>query len=136
MPLSIHAIDHLVLNVTDVETSARWYQVVLCVEREDFAPGGGKPPRTALKFGRQKINLRPVDHDILDWFTGGKPTAGSDDLCFLTSSPPTEVLDHLAALNVAVELGPVTKQGALGAISSVYCRDPDGNLIEIASYPT
>jgi catechol 2,3-dioxygenase-like lactoylglutathione lyase family enzyme len=35
---------------------------------------------------------------------------------------------------VKVEQGPVAKDGALGPITSVYCRDPDGNLIEIATY--
>jgi hypothetical protein len=28
----------------------------------------------------------------------------------------------------------VKKQGALGTLTSVYCRDPDGSLIEISSY--
>ena len=41
---------------------------------------------------------------------------------------------HLKACDVAIEEGPVTKQGARGALRSVYCRDPDGSLIEISSY--
>ncbi|MBB5918156.1 hypothetical protein BJY24_007068 [Nocardia transvalensis] len=32
--------------------------------------------------------------------------------------------------------GPVTKHGALGDMTSHYCRDLDGNLIELAVYPT
>jgi len=44
------------------------------------------------------------------------------------------VIDHLAACGVPVEEGPVKKQGAVGTLMSVYCRDPDGSLIEIASY--
>jgi catechol 2,3-dioxygenase-like lactoylglutathione lyase family enzyme len=43
-------------------------------------------------------------------------------------------LAHLQRCGVAVELGPVAKDGALGPITSVYCRDPDGSLIEIATY--
>jgi len=35
---------------------------------------------------------------------------------------------------VPIEEGPVRKQGARGVLRSVYCRDPDGSLIEIASY--
>ena len=61
-------------------------------------------------------------------------TAGSDDLCFLTSSTPDEVVAHLKANGVAIEEGPVAKQGARGTLRSVYCRDPDGSLIEISSY--
>ena len=45
-----------------------------------------------------------------------------------------EVIGHLHGLGVKVELGPTRKDGALGPITSVYCRDPDGNLIEIATY--
>ena len=33
---------------------------------------------------------------------------------------------------VPIELGPVPRTGATGAIRSVYVRDPDGNLVEIA----
>jgi catechol 2,3-dioxygenase-like lactoylglutathione lyase family enzyme len=45
-----------------------------------------------------------------------------------------QVAEYLHACGVAVEVGPVAKAGALGPIMSVYCRDPDGNLIEVASY--
>ena len=44
------------------------------------------------------------------------------------------MVDHLQQCNVAIEDGPVPKTGALGPMQSVYCRDPDGNLIEISSY--
>jgi catechol 2,3-dioxygenase-like lactoylglutathione lyase family enzyme len=85
-------------------------------------------------FGHQKINVRPRDADKVEWFTADHETPGSDDLCFLTASPPDQVVAHLKACEVAIEEGPVTKQGARGAIRSVYCRDPDGSLIEISSY--
>ena len=134
MPLTVDALDHIVLNVADVEASALWYTTILGVTREDFDPGQGKPKRTSIKFGRQKINLRPVAADTVVWFTGQHPQAGSDDVCFLTAVAPADVVTHLRAHGVAIEEGPVTKQGALGALASVYCRDPDGNLIEIASY--
>ena len=136
MPLTITAIDHLVLNVGDVEASARWYGRVLGVAREDLEPAPGKPKRTAIKFGSQKINLRPIAASAVDWFTGARPQPGSDDLCFLTDTLPADVVAHLAKLGIAIEEGPTTKQGARGPIRSVYCRDPDGNLVEIASYPS
>lgn len=135
MPIHITALDHLVINVADVERSARWYHRVLGMEVRVFDPGHGKVPRTSLLFGAQKINLRPFDADKDDWFTADHVTVGSDDLCFLTSATPEEVVAHLAASDVAVEQGPVAKQGARGTLRSVYCRDPDDNLIEIASYP-
>jgi catechol 2,3-dioxygenase-like lactoylglutathione lyase family enzyme len=135
MALVVNAIDHIVLNVKDVEASATWYQTVLGVTREDFDPGQGKPHRVSIKFGHQKINLRPVGTDKVEWFTGANEAAGSGDLCFLTDAAPDDVVAHLTECSVAIEEGPVTKQGAKGKLRSVYCRDPDGSLIEIASYP-
>jgi len=63
-------------------------------------------------FGNQKINVRPREADKVEWFTADHETAGSDDLCFLTSSTPDEVVAHLKANGVAIEEGPVAKQGA------------------------
>ena len=134
MALAVHGLDHLVINVADVERSAAWYVRVLGVERQDFDPGAGRMKRTAIAFGAQKINLRPAGFDTAEWFTGAAPTPGSDDLCFLTDTGPDAVAEHLRSLDVAIAEGPTTKQGARGPIRSVYCRDPDGNLVEIASY--
>jgi catechol 2,3-dioxygenase-like lactoylglutathione lyase family enzyme len=134
MTVKVHALDHVVINVADVRRSTEWYCKVLGMEIEVFDPGQGKTPRTSLRFGNQKINVRPRDADKVEWFTADHETAGSDDLCFLTSSSPADVVAHLNASGVAIEEGPVAKQGARGTLRSVYCRDPDGSLIEIASY--
>ena len=134
MPLTVTALDHLVLNVTDVARSAAWYQKVLGMEVKVFDPGHGKAPRTSLSFGAQKINLRPVDANKVEWFTADHERAGSDDVCFLTAASPDEVVAHLAACAVTIEEGPIAKQGARGVLRSVYCRDPDGSLVEISSY--
>src|SRR6476646_6248901 len=134
MPVKVHSLDHLVINVSDVARSVEWYRKVLGMEVNVFDPGHGKPPRTSLMFGRQKINLRPREADKVEWFTADHETAGSDDLCLLTSSTPEEVIAHLKACGVAIAEGPVRKQGARGVLRSVYCRDPDGSLIEISSY--
>jgi catechol 2,3-dioxygenase-like lactoylglutathione lyase family enzyme len=134
MPVKVHALDHLVINVADVARSAQWYRDVLGMEILVFDPGPGKPPRTSLIFGQQKINVRPVGADKVEWFTADHEAAGSDDLCFLTGATPAEVVAHLGACGVAIEEGPVRKQGARGTLVSVYCRDPDGSLIEISSY--
>jgi len=133
MTIAIERFDHVVLNVNDVEASAAWYAAVLGMQREDFASRTGT--RVAMRFGRHKLNLRPVDADTIAWFTGAHPVAGSDDLCFISEQPPAQVVAHLEACQVRVEAGPVERAGALGPMTSVYCRDPDGNLIEIAWYP-
>ncbi|MFM7780705.1 MAG: VOC family protein [Alphaproteobacteria bacterium] len=131
MRFAVDRLDHLVITCRDVEISASWYQRVLGMEREEFGPHR----RTSLRFGGQKINLRPVNATQEEWFTGaagGVP--GTDDLCFVVTMKSDQVAEYLRACGVAVEVGPVAKAGALGPIMSVYCRDPDGNLIEIASY--
>ena len=134
MPVKVHALDHLVINVADVARTTEWYRKILGMEVKVFDPGQGKTPRTSLIFGIQKINVRPRDADKVEWFTADHEAAGSDDLCFLTASTPDEVVAHLQANGVAIEEGPVAKQGAHGTLRSVYCRDPDGSLIEISSY--
>lgn len=130
MRFTIDRIDHIVLNVKDVEIAAAWYQRVLGMEREEFGP----QHRTALKFGGQKINLRPADADPGTWPTGVNDVPGSADVCFITAVPPDEVVAHLHDCGITILIGPSERTGALGPIKSVYCRDPDGNLVEIASY--
>ncbi len=130
MRFTVDRIDHVVINCTSVEITAAWFQRVLGMEREDY----GAHDRTALKFGGQKINLRPIESDVRSWPTGACAEPGAADLCFITAVPPDEVIGHLHDNGVQILQGPVERAGALGPIQSVYCRDPDGNLIEISSY--
>ncbi|MGG5810371.1 VOC family protein [Falsiroseomonas sp. CW058] len=130
MRFAVDRLDHLVVTCRDVEVSAGWYQRVLGMEREEF----GQQRRTALKFGGQKINLRPRTATQEEWFSSATAEPGTQDLCFVVTVSADDVVDHLRGIGVAVELGPVAKAGALGPITSVYCRDPDGNLIELATY--
>ncbi|MFN3448592.1 MAG: VOC family protein [Roseococcus sp.] len=130
MRFSVDRLDHLVLTCRDVDISAAWYQRVLGMERDEFGPHR----RTALRFGGQKINLRPAEATQTEWFSGLAAAPGAQDLCFIVTVSAPQVVEHLHRCGVTVELGPVAKDGALGPITSVYCRDPDGNLIEIATY--
>ena len=128
MGLVIDRIDHVVLNCRDVAALAAWYERALGMKCETFGSDG----RLALKFGNQKINLRPTGAP--NWPTGAVDEPGSLDLCFVTTQSPDEVLDHLRGCGVAIIDGPVRRTGALGTMTSIYCCDPDGNLIEIANY--
>jgi len=133
MGFSVDRFDHIVINCRDVDATAQWYATVLGMTIERFGPTA----RTAVKFGNQKINLRPlgsVEHDP-GWTSGAVEAAGSEDLCFITSASPDAVRLHLESCAVKVLDGPVIKLGALGEMVSHYCRDLDGNLIEIAVYP-
>lgn len=132
--IEVFAVDHLVLNVADVEISARWYEQVLGMRRVTSVPPTGGAPRVSMRFGSQRINLRPTSATQSEWFTAHHIAKGATDICFLVGVDPEMVVGHLRDCNVAVEQGPVVKHGASGNIRSVYCRDPDGSLIEISSY--
>jgi catechol 2,3-dioxygenase-like lactoylglutathione lyase family enzyme len=89
--------------------------------------------RSALAFGRQKINVEQARGD-------GGPGDGrrpeSLHLCLIADGPLAEVEAQLQACGVPVEFGGrVRRSGALGAIESIYFRDPDGNSIEVSTYP-
>jgi len=130
MRFTVDRLDHLVLNVRDLDTTVSWYQRVLGMAHEEY----GRRNRSALVFGGQKINVRPASADAKDWVTGREVLPGSADLCFITAVHSEDVVSHLRTCGVAVEHGPVERLGALGPMMSVYCRDPDGNLIEISTY--
>jgi len=121
-------IDHIVLNCKDVEYTANWYERVLRLKREVF----GSENRIALKFGNQKINLRPIGAQ--GWLSGEKEVAGSADICFLTKETLSSIASRLRDEGVEVILGPVKRMGSLGTMYSIYFRDPEGSLLEIASY--
>jgi catechol 2,3-dioxygenase-like lactoylglutathione lyase family enzyme len=127
MAFSVDRIDHVVLNCRDVDATSDWYVRVLGMQREVFGEG-----RVALRFGNQKINVRPTGAP--NWETGVVDAPGSLDLCFIAEVSPDDVGAHLRSSGVTITEGPVAKTGALGPMTSHYCRDPDGNLIEVASY--
>jgi len=120
----ISHIGHLVLTVGDIEASVAFYQRALLVTDSTFANG-----RRALHFGNQKINLQ-----VLGMETRNHAAVGSGDLCLVTTWALTDVVSHLRGEGIEIVEGPVAKTGAVGAMTSVYFNDPDGNLIEISSY--
>jgi len=127
--MKLLGLDHLVLTVTDVARSVAWYRNILGMRAQTFGDN-----RTALLFGppgeEQKINLHPASGPFAPH--AARPTPGSADLCLRVTSPMREVSAHLAACGEPVLEGPVQRTGARGPIRSLYLRDPDGNLIELA----
>ena len=127
----ITSIDHIVMTSADPEATIAFYCDLLGMELQIFQPADGSPPRRALCFGQQKINL----HDAASPYVphARQPVAGAVDLCFLSDMPIAEWQQRFAAQGVPLEHGPVEKTGATGPLWSVYVRDPDGNLIEISN---
>jgi len=127
--MNIRTLDHLVLTVVDVPRSAKWYRDVLGMRPQTFGDH-----RTALLFGppgeEQKINLHPAEAPFAPH--AARPTPGSADLCLRIDGPIEAVIAQFKARGTAILEGPVTRSGARGPLRSVYLRDPDGNLIELA----
>lgn len=123
----VFGLDHLVLTVADVEATCRFYRDALGIPSMTFAGG-----RRALQIGGQKINLHRAGRE---WEPKAlRPTPGSGDICLVTDRPLAELMARLVEHGIALLEGPVARTGALGPTRSIYFRDPDGNLIEVASY--
>lgn len=121
---TISHIDHVVLTVRDIERSVAFYRRVLGLRAETFGDG-----RRALHFGNQKINLQTLGQEMRNY-----AGIGSGDLCLVTEQPLDDLIAHLRAEQIEIVEGPVERTGARGTMTSVYFNDPDGNLIEVASY--
>jgi catechol 2,3-dioxygenase-like lactoylglutathione lyase family enzyme len=124
--MQIDHLDHLVLTVADLDATVDFYTSVLGMQAVTFGEG-----RQALAFGNQKINLHQAGREFEP--KAERPTPGSEDLCFIVATPLDEVIAQLQAHGVTPIEGPVKRTGATGPIRSVYVRDPDQNLIELAN---
>jgi catechol 2,3-dioxygenase-like lactoylglutathione lyase family enzyme len=125
-PTKVRAVglDHIVLNVADVERSIAWYVDELGLE-----------PLRLDEFRRGEVFFPSarVDAGTIIDFLGTEPTGTNvDHLCLVIE--PTD-LDALAASDrFDVASGPSEVFGARGMGRSVYVRDPDGNLVELRCY--
>lgn len=124
--MKLTGIDHFVLTTEDVEASCAFYEN-LGAEVVTFGDD-----RRAIRFGEQKVNLHPVDNDID--LVAAEPTPGGGDFCLITETAIEEIERQLHTRDIEVIEGPVERPGATGPITSVYFRDPDGNLVEIGTY--
>jgi catechol 2,3-dioxygenase-like lactoylglutathione lyase family enzyme len=121
-------LDHCVIAVSDWERSNRFYRDVLGAELVELERG-----RFAYRFGQQQLNVHgPGSSPHPRAVDPVRP--GNSDLCSRWGGPIEDAVGHLASLGVAVEEGPVERQGAGGRGRSVYFRDPDGSLLELISY--
>jgi len=125
--MKIDRLDHFVLTVKNIAATCEFYTTTLGMDVITFGDN-----RKAIAFGSQKINLHEAGMEFEP--KAHHPTPGSADLCFITSIPLADVIEHLHACGVTIIEGPVGRSGATGQILSVYFRDPDLNLIEVSNY--
>ena len=129
--MKIDALDHMVLTVQDIDATCGFYCDVLGMARETFVAPSDGSRRVALLFGGQKINLHKAGAEFEP--KAKTPQPGSADFCLLTKTPLEDVTETLIANGIAIELDPSPRTGAAGPLVSIYCRDPDGNLVEISN---
>ncbi|QHQ36041.1 VOC family protein [Algicella marina] len=128
---TLDGLDHFVLTVTDLAATIAFYSEALGMQHLRFTVADGTT-RHAMTFGSYKINLHPEDAPFSPH--AASPTAGTGDFCVLTTDDLGDWQAHLRAAGIAIEEAPVKRTGAQGTLISIYIRDPDGNLIEIANY--
>lgn len=123
----INHLDHLVLTTTDQNACIDFYPHVLKMKLITFGE-----QRYALQFGQQKINIHQYGKEFEP--KAHLPVPGSLDLCFISNTPINQIMTFIQQQGVEIIEGPVKRTGAMGEILSIYIRDPDLNLIEIANY--
>ena len=127
--MKMRRIDHVVLTVTDLEQSMRFYQEVfdMPVIKEQ-----SNDDLITMRCGHQLIRLQKIDRPIT--LKAADPTIGSADLCLVAGDSIDDIVHHLNSYYIDIIAGPIVKQGAEGEMTSLYVYDPDNNLIEIAVY--
>ena len=118
--------DHIVLTTSHFPECLHFYKDILDMEvREENG-------RYSLHFGSCKINIHKRPGEFQP--AAAYPLSGSIDHCLITDTPMEQVLSELQSKEAPLITGIVDRHGARGPMKSIYLRDPDGNLIEIARY--
>ncbi|GLB47566.1 virulence protein [Philodulcilactobacillus myokoensis] len=128
--MQIASMDHLVLTVKSIKKTVHFYRDVLGMKMIRFKKGNTE--RYGLKYGQMKFNLHETDNEFEP--KAKLPTPGSEDFCLISKTPIDDVIKELNDKNIPIEDGPMINPGAMGKIKSIYLRDPDDNLVEIANY--
>jgi catechol 2,3-dioxygenase-like lactoylglutathione lyase family enzyme len=132
-PPRIRNIDHLVIVAENVEETLAFYERVLGAEvRDREAWHEGKVDYPVLHFQSFKFNVHPIRTDASP--RAAAPVAGSLDIAFDWAGDVASAEQHLRSNDVAIELGPISQEGARGNGESLYFRDLDGALIEFLCY--
>ncbi|MBP2057161.1 catechol-2,3-dioxygenase [Lactobacillus colini] len=127
--MEIINLDHMVLTVKNLSVSKKFYHEVIGLPIVDEQ----KNNFVSLRCGNSLIRLRQLSNAV-GAIVADKLQIGVFDFCLETSASVNEILDNFKRFNISIAQGPVTKNGAKGSMTSIYVRDPDGNLVEISTY--
>ena len=137
--IHVTELDHIVLNVRDIDRSLRFYTDVLGLRPErldEFKSGKVSFPSVRINE-RTIIDLFPVKERMAgSEAPGGKQNANLNHFCLVIGNQEfAGIVDYLRVRQIAIREGPVARWGAQGRATSVYFLDPDGNEVEIRCYP-
>ncbi len=130
-------LDHIVLNVGDIDRSLGFYTGVLGLQPERLAEfKAGKVGFPSVRINSDTIiDLFPTSdrNDVQE--KREKRSGNLNHFCMVVGQQDfAGIVDYLNANGVAIREGPVARWGARGRATSVYFLDPDGNEIEIRCY--
>lgn len=132
--MGVRGIDHWVIVVTDVPRTLDFYERLGFTISWEARPGRPDMPTIRINDA-QKINVHGRDLPDRPGYLGARhPAVGGADFCLEWVGTVQEVLDLLERNSVKAEVGPSTRLCARGPSTSVYFRDPDGNLVELTVY--
>jgi glyoxylase I family protein len=133
----ISELDHIVLNVGDIERSLQFYTGVLGLKAErldEFRTGKAGFPSVRINAGTI-IDLFPVQGQQSRPNDGEKTASNLNHFCMVTGKEGfAGIVDYLKENSIVIREGPVSRWGARGRATSVYFLAPDGNEIEIRCY--
>ena len=122
--IRVAGFDHLVLNVADVERSLAWYTEELGLEGDRV---------DAWRRGEVLFpSVRLDGTTIIDLLAAERGTANVDHFCLVVEPVDLQAIADSGRFDVVD--GPGTRYGAQGDGTSLYVRDPDGNVVELRLY--
>jgi catechol 2,3-dioxygenase-like lactoylglutathione lyase family enzyme len=127
---SIDGFDHVSLPMRDTDAMVAFYRSLGLDVAEH-------PHVVSVYVGHQMINFHRPETWQRDAFTLRAPAATPPcgDLCFVWDGSAESLHVLLGGAGAEIEEGPVAREGGRRtAASSVYVRDPDGNLVEFMIY--
>lgn len=135
--IRITAMDHIVLNVRDIDRAVKFYTGVLGLQAERLEEfRAGKVGFPSVRINADTIiDLFPARGGAREHNAGEKPDGNLNHFCMVVGKEDfSSIVDYLKDNGVVIREGPISRWGARGRAMSVYFLDPDGNEIEIRCY--